>query len=303
MEYRDIVIHVNTGIFGNDAALKEFPPIQERVELSDQIWLGRLDREIAKLVMDTCEAKAFGIVPPARQFAELYSFVRDLPPNSDIYRWDEGSQLTSTVAISRLLHPTSTGLAYAARVAYGAEGLKWVYPAQVHGISVDVFLSRNRTRDWLTEREARVLSELVPRFPFALPPRIHRALWHHEYAARTYYLDYRWTLVCTGLEALVHTDKNGSTRQFTRRVSQLASEFGLSLPETDAREAYDLRSQLAHGVSFLSTDTSNAPSPFQIQLYDRLEDTLRKAVLRAMRCETFANIFRTDDEIRRRWPI
>ena len=209
----------------------------------------------------------------------------------------------ATVAISRLIHPTSTGFAYAARIGYEPEGVKHVYPAQIRGISVDAFLSPARTRDWLTETEAKALCELVP-FPLLrLPPRVHNALWHHEYAVRTYYLDHRWTLVCTGLEALVHTDTVMNTAQFTRRVPKLASELGISLSEADANDAYDLRCRLAHGVSFLSTATSQGASTSQIQLYDRLEDTLRLAVLQGTRGKSFGDIFRNDDQIRDRWPI
>lgn len=146
-----------------------------------------------------------------------------------------------------------------------------------------------------------MLCELVPLMSQALPPRVHNALWHHEYAVRTYYLDYRWTLVCTGLEALVHTDRGRSTTQFKRRVPQLASELGISISEADADEAYDSRSRLAHGDSFLVTGASQRPSTSQLQLYDRLEDTLRKALLRSMRDKSFGDIFRDDNRIRKYW--
>lgn len=144
---------------------------------------------------------------------------------------------------------------------------------------------------------------LVPGLKRKLPRRIHNVLWHHEYACRTYFLDYRWTLICTGLEALLHTDRKDSTRQFRRRVPGLASDLGINISETDAYEAYDLRSRLAHGVSFLSTGTTQGPSASQLLLYDRLEDDLRSAVLRGMRDESFGDIFSDDDHIRSRWPI
>jgi hypothetical protein len=136
-----------------------------------------------------------------------------------------------------------------------------------------------------------------------LPRRVHNALWHHEYAARTYYLDHRWTLVVTGLEALVHTDRRRSTAQFTGRVTKLASELAINLSKADASEAYDLRSQLAHGAAFLSTGTTQRLSPSQVGLYDRLEDILRLAVLRGMKDKAFADILDSDDKIRSRWSI
>lgn len=116
MQYRDVVIHTNAGIFGKEEDLKNFPYVQERVELSDQIWLGRLDPDTARTIMETCEPKTVGVRPPARQFAQLYSFVRELPSHDDIYRWDHDNELVAAVALSRLIHPTSTGFAYAARI-------------------------------------------------------------------------------------------------------------------------------------------------------------------------------------------
>ena len=106
-----------------------------------------------------------------------------------------------------------------------------------------------------------------------------------------------------GTGRLVHTDRNRNTAQFTQRVPRLASELGISISEADGLDAYDLRSRLAHGVSFVATGGSPGPSASQIDLYDRLEDTLRAAVLRAMRDKSFADIFLDDAQIRHRWPI
>jgi hypothetical protein len=303
MKHRDVAIHTNSGIFGNEEETRKFPPIQQRIDLSKDIWLGRLDSETARLVMDTCEPRVFGAPLPVRQFAQLYSFVRELPEQADLYRWDDDNELTAVVGLSRLIHPTFIGFAYAARVGYEADGVKQIFPAQIKGINTEAFLSPNRKRDWLTDAEASQLGGLVPFLQQQLPKRLHNALWHHEYASRTYFLDHRWTLVCTGLEALLHTDRTRNTAQFTRRVPALAAELGVSISEAEAVEGYDLRSRLAHGVSFLSTGTGQGPTTSQLQLYDRLEDTLRTAVLRGMQDKSFGDIFSDEAQIRKRWPI
>jgi len=303
MNYRDVAIHTNFGIFGNEEETTKFPPIQQRVNLSKEMWLGQLDSETARLVMDTCEPRVLGAPLPFRQFAQLYSFVRELPEQTDLYRWDDDNELTAVVGLSRLIHPTFIGFAYAARLAYEADGVKQIFPAQIKGISPEAFLSPNRKRDWLTEADASRLRDLRPLLHQQLPKRLHNALWHHEYACRTYFLDHRWTLVCTGLEALLHTDQVRNTAQFTRRVPALAAEVGVSISEAEADEGYDLRSRLAHGVSFLSSGTGQGPTTSQLQLYDRLEDTLRAAVLRGMLDKSFGNIFSEEDQIRTRWPI
>jgi hypothetical protein len=303
MQYRDVAIHTNVSIFGAEELLRRFPPIRSRVDLSDQIWIGPLDSEIVALVMDTCEPRVYGMAPPVRQYAQLYAFVRELPTPSPMHLWDTDNRLAAAIAISRLIHPTHAGFAYAARVAYEQNAAEQICPALIRGISVDVMHSASRTRDWLTQADAEVLRELVPLLPMPLPTRVHNAFWHHEYAARTYYLDHRWTLVVTGLEALLNTDKAHNKKQFERRVPQLGSELAVSVSELDAAEAYDLRSRLAHGVSFISSGTSRSPSASQVDLYDRLEDTLRFAVLRGMRDGSFGDVFRDDEKIRQRWRV
>jgi hypothetical protein len=301
--YRDVVIHPNVGIFRDTATVGSSPPISTRVDISDQIWIGLLDDETANIIMDTCEPKVFGLTPPIRQYAHLYAFVRELPSGSMIPLWDTDHQLKAAVALSRLIHPTSVGFVYAARVGYESGIVKEIVPAEIRGISRDVFLSPNRTRDWLTVADANALRPLVTLSSSPLPRRVHNALWHHEYAARTYYLDHRWTLLVTGLEALVHTDRWRTGAQFWIRVPMLAAELGITLTKEDTEEAYDLRSQLAHGAAFLSSTTTPGLSSKQILLYDRLEDTLRLAVLRGMQDKAFADIFDSDDNIRTRWPI
>lgn len=131
----------------------------------------------------------------------------------------------------------------------------------------------------------------------AFPPRVSRALWYFDYAQRTYYADLRWTLVATALEALVHTGKQASTRHFTHRVPALASEVGAkSLTMAEANLAWDFRSRLSHGDSFLSA-MPNADTA----LYDKLEETLRLAILKAFLEPSFATVFTDDAKIAKRW--
>jgi hypothetical protein len=67
-----------------------------------------------------------------------------------------------------------------------------------------------------------------------------------------------------------------------RLGTTVAAELGVNISEAEAVDGYDLRSRLAHGVSFLSTGAGQGPTAYQLQLYDRLEDTLRSAVLRGI---------------------
>lgn len=300
MRCRDVLVHTYAFLARD---VKDSPPIQTRIDLSDQIWIGPLDDQIAKLVIDACDKRYFGPIPHARDAWQLYSYVRELNVSHKDWNWDHDHVLEAVVALSRLLHPTSAGLLCAARISFDEDGrVDEIYPAVRSGISLEVFLSPQRGRNWLVEADARLLRELVPRLPVPLPERVHTAFWHHEYAARTYYINHRWSFICTGLEALLHTDRRRNTAQFVQRLPALASELGITITETQADEAYDVRSRLAHGLSLLSTGPGGPPAP-QVQLYDCIEDILRFAVLRCMRDSTFADIFRSDDLIRSRWPL
>jgi hypothetical protein len=84
MQYRDVVIHTNTGIFGTERETNQFPPVQQRIDLSGQIWLGRLDGDVAKAIMETCEPKVFGMPSPVRQFAQLSARQKEDGPGQGV---------------------------------------------------------------------------------------------------------------------------------------------------------------------------------------------------------------------------
>jgi hypothetical protein len=259
-----------------------------------------LDADFAKTLMDTCEPKVLGVPAAVRQYAQMYAYGRDLPPEAEIHRWDDDHRLSRLVAMSRLIHPTTVGFRYAARVRQNDDALA-VTPAQLHGISPDVYLSPSHTRDWLTVEEAKLLAEVdaqaEPLTKPSFPERVSRALWYFDYAQGTYYADLRWTMIATALEALIHTGTQGSTRQFKHRVPALAADVGAPpMTISEAHAAYDFRSRLSHGDAFLY----GMPQA-DINLYDKLEDTLRLAILKAFREPDFAKIFLDDATIAARW--
>ena len=147
------------------------------------------------------------------------------------------------------------------------------------------------------------MARIAPKVTGKLAPRIHKALWFHEYSARSYYLDVRWTLVCVGLEPLIHTDEHRSTEQFKLRVAALAQEVGVSLSVTEAHTGYTLRSEVVHSGFLLANSPSQAPQSDQVSLYDKLEDVLRKSVLRSFHDPSFAAVFVNDAMIKNRWPV
>src|SRR5271168_5314590 len=81
----------------------------------------------------------------------------------------------------------------------------------------------------------------MPWLSKTMHPRVHRAYWNHEYAMHSYYLDARWPLVVSGLEALISIGEDDCARQFLDRGRQLASEFKIDLTDDDLRVAYVLQ--------------------------------------------------------------
>jgi hypothetical protein len=132
--------------------------------------------------------------------------------------------------------------------------------------------------------------------------RVHRAFWNHEQAMRTYYLDLRWNLVVSGLEALITVEDKNVTQQFIRRVGKLATDFGLALSEGELRKAYKLRSELAHAQGFLHDLHTVLPPNEHKPLYDKLESLLRATLKRSLLDEAFGRHFSDKAAVRKRWP-
>ncbi len=303
MLVRDVVIHTNEGPFQDSEGLifSELPP-PDRFNLSDDLWVGKLDERVVDAVFDACEPPGRFLKKPVRPYGQLYAFVRERPPVElpNEYEWDSDSRLQMCVALSRLVHPTSISFRYAARITCAEnENVEEIVPGPVAGHGADAHLPTEGHRDWLIAGDLDVLKLLAHHLPLShLPTRVWRALWYHEYAARTWQLDVRWTLISTALEALVHTDRYNSTRQFTKRVPQVANELaGCEFSEDDAEAAYDFRSSLSHGrgLPVPSNETQN--------LYERMGTVLRQTLKRCVLEGEISAIFSDEQTIRDRWPL
>jgi len=296
----DVIIHTNHNIFPLPNETLEANPLPpDPFELGNDLWIGKIDAEAAKTVLDLGEPNYYGTPKPVIQYAQLYSFVREKDRLAASYQWDEDVRLQWCVAISRLIQPTTVSLRYAARIRYNPDSIADISPANIRGVGIDTYPASVPQRDWLTEADAVRLREALRRFNASpLPDRASRALWYHEYAVRTYYVEIRWVLVATALEAIVHVDQYHSTRQFKCRVSQLASELGVNaLGLLQAERAYMHRSTLAHGQKLGQLSDTDR------RLYESMGTTLRLAVLKAIEDDKFSAILRDPAEIKKRWPI
>jgi hypothetical protein len=69
---QDIALHLNSATFNTQDLVKQFPPVQERQNISNELWVSRLDNQLAKTILDLCELRSVGIPTPVRQYGHLY---------------------------------------------------------------------------------------------------------------------------------------------------------------------------------------------------------------------------------------
>jgi hypothetical protein len=302
-EWLDIILHFHSSAPGNADHIKPGAPIADRFELSSHIWIERLDASVAKQITDACSPKNFDM-PIYDQQGHTYAFVRKSQLPGDFHDFGGIEELGATIALSRLVRPTTMGLRWAARVSMVNGVARKILAFQPRGIVVDAFCSKAIERDWLTSEDGDQLKRLMGYITSREPmhKRVHNAYWHHEYALRTYYVDHRWVFVCTGLEALVHSSATGTTAQFISRVASLAAREGISFRGDELESAYSLRSELVHGGKFLSDQQARLTAE-QIDLYDRLEETLRRVLLRAFEDKGFAANFADPASINAYMPM
>ncbi len=298
MPLQEVIIQtrqaLQAAVVTNYKLVEAHPPLQH-FQLANDIWITELDYHLAEEVMDCCEPRVFGMPKPVRQSPQLYAFVRLNCAEGSIWDWHPDQQLEQSVALSRLVHPTSIPLSLHAKISVDSNAkLLELIPIEtaLHG----AWIADPDGRDWLTEDDARQLRDLAARLPLSVPKRVSRALWYFEMAARNYFADIRWTLVATGLEALVHTDKERSTYQFKTRTSKLADFLKMTKFTSDAALSfYDLRSQLSHGQGLGTLAVA------QQELYREGEDVLRAILLRAILDASFASTFADSASIVLNW--
>lgn len=273
-------------------------PIRKRIDLANNLYLDVLPTEDAEKVFEACEPKEYNH-NPTRQYGQLYSFIRENPPNSDDFNWDEDQRLQLCLALSRLVHPTSISTEYAARIFKTSDGtIEKIIPGLVSGNSSAAFVFDTNS-DYLTKIDAQNLRQLIEAFERKpLEDPLTRAMWYHEYAARSYEIDLRWTLIATGIEAIVHKDRNKSTKQFVERVQKLSIAVGVkNITENQAKNMYEFRSSLAHGQGL------GKITPEEEELYKKMEDILRLTIQKSILEKAFRDFLSNPDQVRKSWPV
>lgn len=333
LSVRDLIVCA-TG--ASDVEVDEFrahPPIASPAELRlhgscDPVELGRgirIDRisdDDARAVMDACTPAGLRF-SPVRQYGQRYCFVRDVDPDeheSHPFRWDPDSVMWDALAYSRLIRDNGYSTEYAARVADYADGARTI--VYTPGSESKHAYRLRRDREWLDPSEGAQLASLLAAFwqhESDLPGRVRRALWRAEYATWMRWADLANSILVSGLEALLKTERHQATHQFKIRVTALADDLEIPGVTHDFCERiYDLRSDWVHGghvalfpsgeeaeeAARLGESTSREASELAtLQAVCVIQDVLRSALRRAIEDTLFADIFLEDDAIRSRWPV
>lgn len=302
-----IVLHIRRGPPYPDQ--QNYPHIAEggRFQLTEDMWIERLENDLATNVQRACEPANYQIHNSVHD-RHVYAFIREVPANQPprepgmVSRDEALIPLMTAISLSRLIRPTTTGDRYCANILpyFRLDGP--IRAVQLSGVCPDVYLG-DLSRDWLGPEDGPQLLKLMPWLSpqKLMHERIHRAFWNHEQAVRTYYLDTRWTIAVSALEALINVDGRHVRQQFIRRVGNLAGEFGISLSPDELHDAYTLRSKLAHGQNFLYGLHDVLPPDQHRPLYDKLETLLRTVLKTCLLDETFGEHFASGAGVKKKW--
>ena len=297
--------------YASGISSREVEYFATEIAISDEITIGPIDAGLSEAIIVACNPRHDGYHLPTPPQAAYALWRRhpdsEAPPGP---AFDADNKLTTCVLLSRLVHPTSIGFQYAARVRIWDGRDRQITALRDRSINPNAFVIDERS-NWLVPNDIAALSYLFDNFyRHTRPNRINSALWYSEYAARTYYTDLRWPLIVTGLEALVKiygervsgtkggSRKVGSTECFVDRLSQLGwIDHRLALPVNDLTEIYDTRSVLTHGQPLGALDERKR------DLYTAAELLLRGIAFRAIVDTTFRGIFASDASIQAHLPI
>jgi hypothetical protein len=268
--------------------------------LTEDIWMERFDKELGKKIEAACSPAHYNISNVGYD-RHLYAFVRKVP-GGEKSKYEGMSALAGLIALSRLVHPTSTGDRYCARIFKYGDPNSIIEAVRFFGVSPDISLIDGRS-DWLSAADGQTLLKLVPWLTGKMHSRVHHAYWNHESAMRSYYLDVKWTFIVSAFEALMNTQKDYVALQFRERVKQLADHFGISLTIDELKKAYELRSGLVHSQKFLFELETVLSTQEHAPLYGRMETLLRKTLLECLLDVKFGAYFQDASSVDSRWRV
>lgn len=304
----DVVLMPSPYAHGGGQPARKIVYFENSYRITDEVWLANFDTDFAKDIMDACQQRGKNF-DPIRQYGAPYGFVRtEAPSAGNQLHFDSDARLFSCVALSRLVHPTSLGFQISARVLEWENGHRKIVPHAPDRFNAYAFVT-DTDSNWLVPSDVPDISRVASAYFRLKPPqRVLSAMLDFEMAARNYYVDVRWPLLVTGLEALIHVSDEhdprnptryaGSTRVFVDRLLAVGkADPALEVDEAELRTIYDSRSTLVHGQAFGQLDQRNK------ELYRTTENLLRRILKKSVLEPTFAATFNSDAAIGSAYPL
>jgi len=309
INYLDIALFSSE--WSEDSELKQkYPILKKKVEISEDLSIAPIDRKLADQIIDCCEPRGLfdkhknqdGEMEecrPLRVTPIMYAFAREKPPESDTFNWDVDNKLKTLIALSRIIHPTTICYQYSAKLKFDGDELLNIIPGLTSGPGSLAYIA-DTGRNWLTEGDAKELEQLwsfYTRRNFS--DQCSKTMWYFEYAFQNYFLEIRCLLIAAGIESLINTDSDRSTKQFIYRIQKLSEllDWNFNLSKTMADDMYGLRSKVAHG------ELINAAPKKILELYKPMEDILRLTLKKFIIDEDFYAFISDKDKVRNAWPL
>jgi hypothetical protein len=275
--------------------------------MDGDIWIEQLDKPLCRAILDACDPAGENF-KPVRLYGCSYAFYRENAPVGDGYNFDAADALYACISLSRMVHPTAVGFETAARIRQWPDGARQIVPAVRPYLNPYAYVVAPND-NWLVPDDLSLLHDLLDAFHSGpLPPRVAAALWHHEALARQYFIDLRWPLLTTCLEALVRIKDErlpsgqfaGSTKVFVDRLLAIGGlDPSLAAREAELRDMYEQRSLLAHGLAL----AFGALDAARKTLYRTQERLVLGIIRKALLDSTFRNIFASDASVAARLPL
>lgn len=276
-------------------------------QIHGDVWIALLDQDLCGTLLDASDRTGENW-DPHRQYGCSYAFYRTNAPAGPGHElhFDADNALYTCIALSRIVHPTAVGFDNAVRVRKWPNGARQIIPVSESHLNPNAFVT-DPNENWLIPSDLPILASLMDVLQRDPPKgRLAAALWHHEALSRHYFIDLRWPLLTTALEAFVRIKDErlgsgrfaGSTKVFVDRLVGIgALDASLAVSDADLAAMYEQRSLLSHGLSFGELD------PARKALYRTQERITRDIIRKALLEPGFRAIFATDGALAAALPL
>lgn len=275
------------------------------VELARGVRIERLQVDLAERLFRATTLAGEDWSPPAVPEA-VHAFVADALLDgkslvTDPTRMWDAERLWPAVQLSRLVRDNAISAEHAARREIFADGSERIVPFGGYE-NFTVYRLYPERSGWLDVVEAAQLGALLEAFWGGpeLPLRVRRALRRVEAVVSERYLEDALPVVVGAFESLLQIERDYATAQFSQRVPALAAEVGVALTTDECKDVYNDRSALVHG-SGVDLSVPHDLSEFGGR-FNRLQETLRRCMRRAIEDRAFAAVFDDETLIAARWP-